>query len=106
MKALTDLINHPQDLRTVLGVYLDLSNPYEAVSNKAYPVFRAMGIGYDGELQGFSIGEKGFPSRWYRYGGRLPRENGRILALLYQLGYELPAVQKGVAKRYIRPCQR
>jgi len=100
VKKLSDLTKHPQDLRKVLGVYLNLSKPYKAVSNRGHPVLLAYGFGYDGEYQGFVISEKGEPGRWYADEGRLPREIGRILSMLHQLGYELPPVQMGIARRY------
>jgi hypothetical protein len=89
---LKDLLDHPRNLKKVLGVYLDLKKPYKVKERKyTFGIFSACGVGKDGESQIFAMRENFDFFRRYQNGELrdLPIESGMLYAMLLDMGYEL-----------------
>lgn len=103
---LPNLIKNEIHLKAVLDVYLDPEKPRK-VSKARWKgeLFEAIGTGYDGETQLIRILVQGDGMRLYldkkgNFDGHLPFQNGKILNMLKQFGYELTVDRTRMAYRY------
>ncbi len=110
MQNLKQLKRCPDHVNSILSIYLDISERIQFVK----PLFKwhlisAKGIGYDGGRTEVHIADDGSTTAivYDSIGGarNLPFLNGKILSMLYAMGYQLPEKRLKIAKRYLRYVQ-
>jgi hypothetical protein len=108
-RPLSDLANDPDNLRKILGLYLDPSLPGRIEWNADELLFQASGTGYDGDPQMMGMHINGRICRFGLVNGRLayelPSEVGKILYMLKSMGYWLYGAnlyQARLYEKYIR----
>ncbi|MCE7072007.1 hypothetical protein LZG74_16950 [Dyadobacter sp. CY327] len=103
---LSDLIKNQDDYNKILDVYLDPVKPRKMSKARwKGELFEAIGTGYDGEAQLIRLLVQGDGLRMYldkkgHFDGNLPFQNGKILNMLKQMGYELTVDRTRMAYRY------